>query len=112
MASFFFTGVKQTAEQAVKTARTLLQLFDADQRKLHKLGRAANSALRIHSHLQKKPLASIARISQAVHLSQVTVGSALRHLQKLGIVREVTGGKYGRLYSYSGYLKILEEEVS
>jgi hypothetical protein len=25
----------------------------------------------------------------------------------MGMVKEITGGKYGRLYAYDGYLKIL-----
>jgi hypothetical protein len=37
------------------------------------------------------------------------VTAALGHLEKLGIVREATGRKYGRLYTYINYLKILNE---
>jgi hypothetical protein len=38
-----------------------------------------------------------------------TARSALTQLQTLGIVREITGGKYGRLYAYDAYLSILSE---
>ena len=33
----------------------------------------------------------------------------MKHLSKLGIARETTGGKYGRIYAYDKYLKILNE---
>ena len=31
----------------------------------------------------------------------------LAKLAKIGMVREITGGRYGRLYAYDGYLGIL-----
>jgi len=40
-----------------------------------------------------------------------TVTASLKHLEKLGIVRETTGSKYGRLYAYDRYLKILNAET-
>ena len=37
------------------------------------------------------------------------VTKALLNLEKLGIVRESTGGRRNKLYAYDAYLKILEE---
>lgn len=39
-----------------------------------------------------------------------TATTALRTLEKLGIVHEVTGNSYGKLYAYTDYLGILGEE--
>ncbi|MBU6410109.1 MAG: hypothetical protein KGR98_06960 [Verrucomicrobia bacterium] len=44
-----------------------------------------------------------------VKLTAPTVTASLGHLEKLGVVREATGRKYGRLYTYARYLKILNE---
>lgn len=38
-----------------------------------------------------------------------TVNVALAQLQSLGIVREITGRKRGRVFAYSAYLDILSE---
>lgn len=106
---FFFTGVKETADQAAQTGHALLKLFEEDRKRIEALGRPANSALRVHAYLERDPLASIARITDAVQLTHPTVTSAIGHLERLGIVQPATEAKYGRLYAYHRYLKILSE---
>lgn len=108
---FFFTGVKETADQAAKTGHALLELFEEDRKRIQALGRPANSALRVHVDLQRNPLASIARISKETGLTHPTVTSAIGHLERLGIVRPTSEAKYGRLYAYVRYLKILAEDT-
>jgi len=106
---FFLTGVAETADLAVSTAKRLLQLFRDDRERLSTLGKVAGSALRIHEQLQKNPILSAARASESTGLSAMTCGATLQKLQSIGLVREITGGKYGRLYSYEAYLSILGE---
>lgn len=106
---FFFTGVQETAEQAVATARSLLDLFAADREQIQSLGRAAGSALRVHQSLQKMALAPIATLAEQSSVSIVTATTALQNLERLGIAEEITGGRYGRLYAYRAYLKLLSE---
>ena len=106
---FFLTGIRETSEQAVATARRLRSLFTDDAARLTGLGRAGGNAFRVHQQLQTQPIASVSRMSEALGISINTARSALEQLQKLGIVRELTGGKYGRLYAYDQYLAILNE---
>ena len=47
--------------------------------------------------------------AQALGVTHPTATKALRTLERHGIVREVTGGDYRRLYTYSDYLAILGE---
>jgi Fic family protein len=56
---FFLTGVKETAEQAAATSREILDLIEKDRRKIAQLGRPSASVLRIHQHLQRKPIIAI-----------------------------------------------------
>ena len=90
---FFLTGVAETAVQATRTARTLMELAAADEKRVQTVGKAAGSALRVHRLLQQKPLISIAAASKSLSLSVPTITASLDHLQRLGIVRETTGGK-------------------
>ena len=106
---FFLTGVEETANQAAKTARSLMQLAAADEKRIQAIGKAAGSALRVHRLLQTQPIISVATASKELSLSPPTITAALGHLQKLGIVTETTGRNYGRLYAYAEYLKILNE---
>jgi cell filamentation protein, protein adenylyltransferase len=106
---FFLTGVEDTANQAAQTAKALMNLAAADEKRVQSLGKPAGSALRVHRLLQSQPIISIATASHELKLTVPTVTAALKHLGKLGIVRETTGGKYARLYAYNKYLKILNE---
>lgn len=106
---FFLTGVEDTANQAAQTAKALMNLAAADEKRVQSLGKPAGSALRVHRLLQAQPIISIATASDELTLTTPTVTASLKHLEKLGIVRETTGGKYARLYAYDKYLKILNE---
>jgi Fic family protein len=106
---FFLDGVTDTALQGVDTARRLIGLFEEDRVKISKLRRAAASALRVHTELQRNPLRSVPMLAKGLGISQPTAQSALDHLMRLGIVREVTGQRRNRIYEYSRYLRILDE---
>ena len=106
---FFADGVRETAESAVQTARRLVDLFQRDRQKIQAIGRAAGSALRVHDALQRRPLATSAGLRKATGLSVPTVITALEALGRLHIVREVTGRRRNRVYSYAQYMRILSE---
>jgi Fic family protein len=96
---FFLSGVKETSEQAAETARQIIE----------DLGRPAASALRVHQYLQSKPLLSVSAAVSDLNISPPTVRKSLGHLVDLGIVRERTGRRRGRLFVYDGYLGILNQ---
>lgn len=106
---FFLTGVMQTAEQATAAARNILGLFEKDRAKIEKLGRPAGSALRVHEYLQRKPITSAPKAAKKLGITEPTVRASLTHLQKLGIVKEMTGRQRNRLFVYRRYLDILDE---
>jgi Fic family protein len=70
--------------------------------------RAHGSALQVHDALQRRPVLSVGRAAEMTGLSVPTVTAALRALEPLGIVRELTGKKRGRLYGYAEYLAAIE----
>jgi Fic family protein len=107
---FFLAGVKETADQAADTARALMKLGTEDEAKIQKLGRGASSALRVHRLLQRSPILTIARAVQLSGLSVPSVTGALKKLEQLGVVHEITGRNYRRLYAYQACLQILGEE--
>lgn len=106
---FFLAGVQETAEQASQTATRILALFRQDQERIEKLGRVASSTLRVHQLLQTKALVSIRAAANQLALSQPTVTKALEQMQSLGIVRETTGRRRGRIFVYGAYLDLLNE---
>ena len=107
--AFFFDGVAETSEQAAGTAKRLLKLFAADAERIHGLGKAAPTALRLHGLLQKRPFTTAVRAAAALDLSFPAISGALDKLTELGIVREITGGARNRVFAYKDYLAILGE---
>jgi Fic family protein len=104
---FFLTGVFETANESVATARQLLALFDEDRARIRTLGRSAVSVLQVHDLLQRQPIIGIVPASRALNVTHPTVMKAIANLQKLGIVKEVTGKRRGRLFAYTSYMNIL-----
>ncbi|MEE9442577.1 MAG: Fic family protein [candidate division Zixibacteria bacterium] len=106
---FFMTGVLETSNQAVDTARRLIKLFESDGEKIKKGGRRAGSALRAFNCLQNYPVSTIKKIAKESGLSIPTVNRVLQSLIKMGIVREITDRRRNRRFVYDEYLKILSE---
>ena len=91
------------------TSRQILGLIESDRRLIEQLGRPASSVLRVHQHLQRKPIITIPATAQQLSLSAPTVAKALHHMAKLAMVRETTGKQRHRLFTYHRYLGILNE---
>jgi Fic family protein len=87
---FFAEGVTASATQAVHTAQALLALVSADRDRIATLGRAAASALALHQALQRQPVATAAALVSATGLTPATVNKALTHLERAGVVTELT----------------------
>lgn len=107
--SFFLKGVKETAEGAVATAQRLARLFKEDRDRIGTLGRISGSALRVHYALQQHPIQTVLTVTQRTGLTVPTVTAVMKALEAQGVVRELTGKRRGRVYSYQQYLQLLDE---
>jgi Fic family protein len=108
---FFMTGMMETSTLAVETTQKIILMFENDRVKINAIGKATGSVLRVHIMLQQKPILSIAKASTETGLTVPTTTAAFEHLIKLGIVKEKTGRKRGRLYMYTRYVDILNEGI-
>ena len=106
---FFLTGVRDTADQAVRTSRNILELFQNDQQAIVTLGRSTGTTLRVFKLLQSLPLISIGRAAKETGISIPTVTATFKRLQELGIVREITSRQRDKLYSYEKCIRIISE---
>jgi Fic family protein len=106
---FFLEGVRTTAKGAVTTAQRLVELFSKDEASIQRSGRAAGSALRVHTALRERPILSIPDICKRTGLSFPAATNGMALLEKLGTVRELTGKLRNRIFVYDRYLQILSE---
>ena len=106
---FFAEAVIHTGTGAVETAQRLVRLAEENEKQIRSKGRSASSMLRVHRGLLKRPITNSQNLQEATGLVPATINKALERLEEMGVVRELTGGKRNRLYSYAEYLKILNE---
>ncbi|MCE5231251.1 hypothetical protein LLG95_16870 [bacterium] len=71
----------------------------------------ADSVLKVHRILREHPIATAGWLAEKTTLTPAPINKALSHLQKIGIVRELTQRKRNRMFSYSTYIEILNKET-
>ena len=112
---FFLEGVYLTASAAVRTVQRLTALFTADINRLSQQiqGSAAivRSALAVLTVLRERPLCSVKEMANRSGLSVPTVSKAVQSLVSAGLVHELTGQRRNRVFVYTAYLNILNEDT-
>jgi len=108
---FFLQGVRDTANQAARTASKIDQLFRTDKEKIERFGRGAASAMLIYRHAQINPLFSIKNAAREMKVSFPTAAAAIARMTEAGILRESSGKRRDRLFLYSKYLDVLNQEL-
>lgn len=109
---FFVDAVADTANQAVATAQQLNQLRQQHKQQLQELGRLAGSASQVLDVLFEHPIANISTVVQDANLTPATVGKVMDRLSQpdINLVRELTGQKRNRVFAYSAYIDILNQD--
>jgi Fic family protein len=105
---YFLAGVRETASQAIDTARELMALFDEDRRAIQRLRRGSATVFRLHDFIQRRPIVTIRRAAKELGLSVPTLAKSLARLIDLGIVHELTGKRRNRRFAYRKYLAVLD----
>lgn len=104
---FYLIGVESVATQATNTVSSLVALFERDRARIGTLGRATRTALRVYDVLQRRVVVSIPVAAKQARITWPTAKAALERLMELEIVKESTGRRRDRLYTYSRQLAIL-----
>jgi Fic family protein len=108
--SFFLEGAAETAMDAKNTLLKIKKMFDKDDERVAGIGRARESALAVLGEFKRKPLLTIAEITKRTGFSKTTAISAVGRLTDLGIIDNISEKKWGQIYSYAGYTKLLSPD--
>ncbi|WP_193552993.1 Fic family protein [Xanthomonas arboricola] len=106
---FFLDGVAETAQQAVDTAQRLLALLARDRARITALGQRAGNVGLVFEHFARRVVLSVPQVAPQLSLSAPTIRAAIRTLEQLDIVNELTGQQRHRIFAYQAYLGILSE---
>lgn len=94
---FFLDGVAETAQQAVDTAQRLLALLARDRARIAALGQRAGNVGLVFEQFARRVVLAVPQVAPALSLSAPTIRAAVRTLQELEIVNELTGQQRHRI---------------
>ncbi len=106
---FFLDGVAETAQQAVDAVQRLLALLARDRARIAALGKRAGNVGLVFDQFARRVVLSVPQVAPQLALSPPTIRAAVRALEELDIVNEVTGQQRHRVFAYQQYLDILSE---
>lgn len=103
---FFLVGITETAKSGIRTFDNILQLQKLVDTKIQSLGSRASKAKRIADYLYKKPRLNAEKASEIAEISMPSAYKLISDLEKLEILKEVTGSQRGRTYVFEDYLNL------
>ncbi len=111
---FFLEGVAQTATAAVQTVQRLTRLFAEDVDRLQMQSGVSAAAIRsqllVLGALRERPICSLKDLAHRSGLSFPTTAKTVQNLVTSGLVQELTGQQRNRIFAYTAYLNVLNEE--
>lgn len=106
---FFLTGVIQTSDKATNGLREILRLKkECLEERLPRMGRRTNAAPVLLEHLFQNPIVDAASVAQAVGQTTASAYKLIADFERLGILREITGSRWGRQYEFEEYFRVFE----
>lgn len=107
---FFLKGVAEVSRSATETARRILDLRQKHQELIFKRVANHGKAITLLDYLFQQPIVTVRLIEQQVHCAFVTAARLIDQFEKLGIVKEITGGQRNRRFEYAPYLALFEPD--
>jgi Fic family protein len=104
---FFLDGVEAAAHEAERGIVAVASQVAADRRRLLAAPRVGAVPLRLFELLPLMPRFTIEQVRRKLAITFPTAAMAVKMLEELGIVTELTGQKKNRCFSYAAYVELL-----
>lgn len=103
---FFLVGVIETAKNGINTFDKIMQLQKQTDSDIQTLGSRAVKAKIVIDYLYKRPMITADKISEIVSISMPSSYKLISDLEKLNILKEMTGGQRSRMYAFDNYINL------
>jgi len=105
---FFLTGIIETSQKGVETLNSIMQLKQNIEKQIDTLGKRGADARILLDYLYKNPIVSPAVTINLIEKTPQTAYNLIADLEKLGILKEITGAQRNKLFSFESYIKLFE----
>lgn len=105
---FFLVGIIETAKSGIVTFDNILKLQKQVEASLQTLGSRAANAQKVVQYLYQSPVVDAAKVGEVAGISPASAYKLIADLEQLEILKEITGGKRGKLYIFSSYIQLFK----
>lgn len=103
---FFLVGVIETARSSTATFDNILKLQKQVESQLQALGSRTANAQKVMNYLYQRPVVNAVRVGEVAGVSPASAYKLTANLEQFGILKEITGGKRGKMYVFDAYLNL------
>ena len=103
---FFLVGMIETSKKGIATFDSIMQLQKQNDIKIQGLGSRAANAQKITNYLYVRPIINAEKVSELSGVSKPSAYKLISSMEKIGILKEITGGQRGRTYVFENYLSL------
>lgn len=103
---FFLEGVRQTSENSIQTFKRIIKLKAQVEHDITSLGRKVATARILLQHLYTQPIIDMVDTTQLLQVNKTTALRMIDDFEKLGILKEITGYRRNRIFSFDKYLSL------
>ena len=107
---FFLTGVIEISKNGVETFNGIMQLQKNLDLKLQTLGIRRLEAQKIIDYLYKNPVIDASKVEKIINKSKATHYKLIADLERLEILKEISGAQRNKLYAFREYLDLFNEK--
>ena len=109
--AFFLRGVEEVANEAVATARRVLDLREAHRAAVTAhFGRAAGNGHRVLEALYRKPVVTVSDVRDVAGLSYPAANDLVARLVSIGILERFDDRKRNRAFLYGDYIRVFADD--
>jgi Fic family protein len=105
---FFLVGLIETAKISIKTFDNILKLQKEVEAKIRTLGSRTANAQTVVNFSYQQPLIDASKVGKVAAISPASAYKLIADLERLGILKEITGGKRGKMYLFMEYLQLFK----
>lgn len=108
---FFLRGVYAVSTASTTTARAIFDMREQHRAYIAEQLSNSSNGLKLLDHLFERPIVSVREAEQVMEVSYVTASNVIGTMEQAGLLREITGQKRNKIYSYDPYISLFNRQT-